>query len=745
MQFLLFQRRLKVAADDMTPKYFVILIFRWIWIAFSVSSNLICFSWITTLLIVLFTINSCMEALILYVTLQGTIANPEPRQVLQYLVPIEIGLRSVEILMLGTGLYEGYRPTNTCPVQAKRYLQTSCVGALLHCLVFFAILVVLYLHSTPVQEDVQKYKEKRQQIWEDVISTWIPKIKHDARKLSILRESTKTMMEWFPSRWAPSDFAISLWLWTKEQLILRHLEELDRYPTQKHHLDSGLAFVHFVNMRKVSKPLLHKLAFRMEGTLSITMSDRPRIPTPDLLSERVSIVTHDNLSNISIVDTCHEMAQQDSQSTLYQTASECHSDTRIQVPEILINTPSEPSVPNDHADRELQELLELQGVSTQQGSDDVLPDVTQDKVTKESIADIIHFSKYAKLAYKTTSSPQLEQFQLLHNSDDNDIFYSPYLILLDHDWKSIVISIRGSSSLEDALVDLKFTDVELDGDLGPEYRVHSGFLTTTMNIMPSIIPLLHQVQQTHEYRDFRIVCTGHSLGAAIASILCYFLRKQNWNAICFGYAMPVVGSDKLAQLFEPFCISIVCGHDIVSRLSYTSWYYFTKDVERILKDADVPKYKVVPSMLMNALLHQQYSSRGWYWADRHAAVSDEGPPFQKVTLPERLVHTCSAVPGRILYLEKLRDFAHRFADTLVKTRIEQLKEGLQYLLRRVLLQKGSKRAIRFVYVPRWAEKSEFKELVFSRTTLSDHADCCEFVQDFADLSEDTQLHTVKYR
>jgi hypothetical protein len=681
----------------------------------------------------------------LYTTLQGTISNPEPRHALQYWIPMEIGFRSVEVVMVGTGLYEVYRPTNQCPLHARQYLQTSCIGALLHCLVFFGIFIVLYIHSTPVQDDIQKWKEKRQQIWEDVVSSWIPKIKHDARKLSILRESTKTMMEWFPARWAPSDFAVSLWLWTKEQLILRHLEELDRYPSQKHRLDSGLAFVHFVNMRKVSNPLLHKLAFRMEGSSTLILHERPRVPTPDLLSERVSIVTQDHPSKISIVDTSQPFGRNDSQSTVYQTASECQSETRIPIPEIHILDVPTSNAATEIVDRELQDGIELQGASTQQGSDDFIQDVTEDRVTKESIADIIHFSKYAKLAYKTTSSPHLDQFQLVHNSDDNDIFFSPYLILLDHDWKSIVISIRGSSSLEDALVDLKLTDVELDGELGPEYRVHSGFLTTAMNLMESIIQLVRQVQQTSEYRDFRVVCTGHSLGAAIASILCYFLRKKGFQAICFGYAMPVVGSDKVAELFEPFCISIVCGHDIVSRLSYTSWYYFTKDVERILKDADVPKYKVVPSMLMNALLHQQYSSRGWSWADRHATVSDEGPPFQKVSLPERLVHTCSAVPGRILYLEKLRDFAHRFEDTLVKTRIEKLKEGIQYLIRRILLQKGSKRAIRFVYVPRWAETAEFKELVFSRTTLSDHSDCCEFVQDFADLSDHTQLHTVKYR
>jgi sn1-specific diacylglycerol lipase len=161
-------------------------------------------------------------------------------------------------------------------------------------------------------------------------------------------------------------------------------------------------------------------------------------------------------------------------------------------------------------------------------------------------------------------------------------------------------------------VDIKLTDLMLDEDLGETYRVHSGYLTTAKNMIGSVVPILEQLYQTSEYKDYKIVCTGHSLGGAISSLICYFLRKKGYvKSVCYAYAMPVVGTDNVAELFKDFCFSVVCGHDLISRLSQYSWYSFTKDVERILNEADVPKYKVIPSMILNAIFHRQYYSRGF--------------------------------------------------------------------------------------------------------------------------------------
>jgi len=71
---------------------------------------------------------------------------------------------------------------------------------------------------------------------------------------------------------------------------------------------------------------------------------------------------------------------------------------------------------------------------------------------------------------------------------------------------------------------------------------------------------------------FRVVLCGHSLGAAIASVVASIWLATNcfgtYNLVCFGYCPPCVFSMPLARnpIFLKSIYSIVVGHDIVSRL-----------------------------------------------------------------------------------------------------------------------------------------------------------------------------------
>jgi predicted lipase len=108
---------------------------------------------------------------------------------------------------------------------------------------------------------------------------------------------------------------------------------------------------------------------------------------------------------------------------------------------------------------------------------------------------------------------------LLHYSPLNDLYQSPFLVSVDHDWNTIVIAIRGTYSASDILVDLNLETEILDLDLeSPElYKVHSGFYKSALNIVKDILEnqVLEKNLKGKSVREssYQIVVCGHSLGA----------------------------------------------------------------------------------------------------------------------------------------------------------------------------------------------------------------------------------------
>lgn len=126
----------------------------------------------------------------------------------------------------------------------------------------------------------------------------------------------------------------------------------------------------------------------------------------------------------------------------------------------------------------------------------------------------------------------------------NGIVQTPYAIILDEEMKKIVIVVRGTRSLEDLVVDLQFIPESLSevgctcGFHGDGYYCHQGFLLRSKWIYNDI--KLQQVLKTlyssvSPYNSYRLVITGHSLGAGVSSILALMLRPAFPSLKCFAY------------------------------------------------------------------------------------------------------------------------------------------------------------------------------------------------------------------
>ena len=104
---------------------------------------------------------------------------------------------------------------------------------------------------------------------------------------------------------------------------------------------------------------------------------------------------------------------------------------------------------------------------------------------------------------------------------------------------------------------------------------HEGFLRSARALDAELRGLVQESVSVFSNNDenapgFTVTLVGHSLGAAVASILTLLWRDQFRGLKCYAYGCPCVGSPGLCKVLEPYVISILHGDDIVPRLSIGS-------------------------------------------------------------------------------------------------------------------------------------------------------------------------------
>jgi len=152
--------------------------------------------------------------------------------------------------------------------------------------------------------------------------------------------------------------------------------------------------------------------------------------------------------------------------------------------------------------------------------------------TEFNIQLINEMSKYAP-------NGKLEKFIENKNTD-----FQAAITLSKHR-KRICVVFRGTDSIKDWLFDILFNKVKLpDGS-----RVHKGFykqLKTEITKLDSCV-----LELLNKHSDYEIIITGHSLGAALATIYGYLLsNKIDKNISVISFASPKVGNKKFSKFFS---------------------------------------------------------------------------------------------------------------------------------------------------------------------------------------------------
>ena len=129
-----------------------------------------------------------------------------------------------------------------------------------------------------------------------------------------------------------------------------------------------------------------------------------------------------------------------------------------------------------------------------------------------------------------------------------------FFLATDRQTKTQVVSVRGTSNVENAMVDIALK-LKVDQDTG--IKLHQGFARAAKQVYAELKPLLEV--------DHKIYTTGHSLGGAVALILAMYLDSDGYKieqVITFGQpkVTNIAGASKTGHID---IIRVVTALDIV--------------------------------------------------------------------------------------------------------------------------------------------------------------------------------------
>jgi sn1-specific diacylglycerol lipase len=198
---------------------------------------------------------------------------------------------------------------------------------------------------------------------------------------------------------------------------------------------------------------------------------------------------------------------------------------------------------------------------------------------------------------------ELESSDLIYAQFENRFSLMPYCILLDHESQAVIISIRGSLSLEDMVTDAMI-DPESCQELGEEFGFdatnqycHAGVVACVQNVYQDLQRhrLLESLEE--DFPNYQLRLVGHSLGAASATLLSYMLKPRYNNLKVYNFSPPGCSMTwELATQCHEWTTTFVLDSDIVPRLSVLALEDLRDEVLQLVGCLKVPKYQVFESL-----------------------------------------------------------------------------------------------------------------------------------------------------
>jgi hypothetical protein len=286
-------------------------------------------------------------------------------------------------------------------------------------------------------------------------------------------------------------------------------------------------------------------------------------------------------------------------------------------------------------------------------------------ITEEFTAEVLHHFNYASEVYG--SDPLIRQQDVVLNQldDDRTLHLPRHIIFLDHLTKSIVVSIRGTKSIADMITDLYIKEIPF---LEPMSGIlaHRGIAQSAEALLPSVTKAVHEVKQRENgrYTDYRVVTTGHSLGAGTAALLSILLSTQSKIPVT-SYAFappPIISHPVLPKPKFPYNLfsrevdcKIYCfvhDRDFISRCSHMELLQMLSSLTAVdslpwtdfERAAMVYRGKMDPKE-MSAVSKVLQSAKAGFSAGKDATLYLPGEIFLLRPVPAVKVDDVQDVPG----------------------------------------------------------------------------------------------------
>ncbi|KAK2006654.1 lipase [Colletotrichum eremochloae] len=168
-------------------------------------------------------------------------------------------------------------------------------------------------------------------------------------------------------------------------------------------------------------------------------------------------------------------------------------------------------------------------------------------------------------------------------------------IALDNTARLIVVAFHGTDSTDDWINNLKAGLV--DSDLCSGCKVHNGFQDTWAGIEQTVTVVVPGLRSVHP--DYNVVTTGHSLGAALATLSSAHLRQRMGIPIdSYLYGSPRVGNQEFVEFFngQPGqTFRVTHWDDPVPRLPGHGLGYYHVDTEYWLSEGPAQRVDYAPA------------------------------------------------------------------------------------------------------------------------------------------------------
>ncbi|XP_018654377.1 lipase [Schistosoma mansoni] len=185
----------------------------------------------------------------------------------------------------------------------------------------------------------------------------------------------------------------------------------------------------------------------------------------------------------------------------------------------------------------------------------------------------------------------------------DQVYQSPYFVAVDDFSKCIVISIRGTLSFDDTIVDLLYDGVRLsevetfvESKTGrrPCFIGHRGMVERSRHLYDCLLTDKSIETAFSKKPHYKLVVCGHSLGAGIASFLSVILHCKYPDVKGYAFSAPLgMMNQELADYCKPFLLSIIYGYDIFARMNKSTISDFKWRLIDALSACKVPKHRLL--------------------------------------------------------------------------------------------------------------------------------------------------------